>query len=274
MKFKYLLIPALLLVATICFSQNLNRMTLVSTATATGDQFYVDTSTISTLEGGSRSVVTLMKKGYKDTPRPVFNALEGNVQKAVYQCNNAQYAYIESREIDKDGNIIKTEFVVQPDDPRIKYTPIARGTIAEQMLNYVCAYKLPSNASTAPSSSESKILSKFSNNGDWASLGPDSTNQFDFYALKNSVTKRGNYIGFVSKGEYRTPIAQKGITYKTVVSENIIDCKQSKTQILKTEYLNEQGLVVLEEKIDPEFAPWDSIVQGSFNGRIQSVYCK
>lgn len=255
--------------------ENLSNMKLVSTATVTGDQFYVDPTSIETLPNSSSRIVNVyIKRGYKDVPRPVFGATEGRLQKHAYSCGTNQYNYLESKELDKDRNVVKVEFSLKADDPRITPSIVNKGTISEQIYNYVCRYNATQPNSSNQNSSESKILTKYPGPQDWASLGPDGSNSFDFYLLKNSATKRGNYLGFIAKGEYRSFGNKGGVSYKTQVSENIIDCKQSKSQILKIEYLNNQGQPVLEEKIDPEFAPWIALAKGSFNASIASVYCK
>lgn len=269
-----LLLASLLALSLTANSQNLSQMTLVSSTYSSGDTYEIDPSSIQLLPDGSRSAWFRFKRGYKETPRPIFDDFDSRLQKQAYNCTNGSFVIYEVRTLDKSGNVIKFDFAFQPDDPRLSPITIGKGSVGELNMRFVCDYKIGGSSGSSSTAVNSTLLAKYPPNTEWASLGPDVSNSYTVYLLKESVIKKGNFVGYISKIEYAPPIQSEGKTIKTTITENVYDCRISKYQMLKSESLSPQGTVALESKIDPEFAPWGNAPKGSFFERIGSVYCK
>jgi len=268
------LLSSLLILTFNTNAQNLSLMVNVASSAATGDTYEVDPSSIEVLSDGNRSAWIRYKRGYKETPRPIFDDFDAKLQRQAYNCNNNSFTIYEIRSIDKSGNVIKYDFSFQPDDPRLTFNTIVKGSVAELSKNYVCGHSIRGNSVASERSGESVILSKYPSNQDWASLGPDSNNKFTFFLLRQSVIKKGNFLGYISKLEYDPLLQIEGKLAKSIINENFYDCRSTKYQTLKEEFISPQGAVISEHKIDPEFAPWVNSPKGSFAERVGSVYCK
>lgn len=248
----------------------------VAKADQTGTEYFVDTGSIRNYGTERMAVIKEMKPDvwYNKITRDVIDQYDAKLLVEGFNCSNRTVSLYESSQIDKSGQLIKTEYKFSFGDNRVIASPAKPGTINETLLEFVCKARVTSDMSGNAPTSESKIIKWDNSPEEIANLGPDAGNKYSVYLYKKSVKRQGKFLAYVTKLEYAEPFISNGLPIKSVIQESVFNCSNSKFQTLKTELIGPTGQLSGEQRMDPEFAPWDPAPKGSFADRIASVYCK
>lgn len=248
---------------------------LVGKADHSGTEYFVDTASIR--DFGTERIATIKEKKpdvwYNKIERDIIDGYDAVLLVEGFGCSDGTFAIYESSKIDKDGQLIKTEYKLPIGDSRVPRQPIKAGAVGESLAKYVCNARITGDMSGDSPTNGSKIIRWPADTDDIASLGPDAEGKYSVYLYKKSLHKQGRYLAYVIKMEYATPFMNNGGPIKTIVQETVFDCSTKKFQGIKTEAFSPSGQLLGEQKIDPEFAPWSPAPKGSFADRIGSVYC-
>lgn len=252
------------------------KYVFVTKAEQSGTEYFVDTASIRDYGTERIAIVKDMKPDvwYNKIERDLIDGYDAKLHVIGFNCTARTTTYYETTQVNREGQPIKTLYTIPFGDPSAQATPVTPNSVNEIILSYVCAAKISGDMSGKSPTTDSKIIKWSGNSEQVASLGPDVENKYSVYLFKNSVVKQGKFVGYVIKMEYAKPNIIDGMPIKTVVQEAIYNCANGKYQALKTEGLSPTGQLTYEQKIDPEFSPWETAPKGSFIERIGSVYCK
>ena len=248
----------------------------VAKAEQSGIEYFVDTGSIQNFGTERMAIIKEMKPDvwYNKITRDLIDQYDAKILVEGFNCSNRTVAIYESSQVDKNGQLIKTEFKFPFGDNRVIATPAKPGTISETLLEFVCKARVRTEMNGNAPTAESKIAKWDSSPEEIANLGPDAGNKYSVFLYKKSIKRQGKFVAYVTKLEYAEPFINNGLPIKSVIQESVYNCSSSKFQTLKTEFLSPTGQLSGEQRIDPEFSPWESAPKGSFADRIGSVYCK
>jgi hypothetical protein len=118
------------------------------------------------------------------------------------------------------------------------------------------------------------VHAQYYGSDDWMDMGRDTNDKYQMYLNKSALKFVDAEFYATFKSEYKSEQKSKqGISYTTVVANNIIDCKNDSFILLKTELINSSGKVIDTFSISREFAQWKKIPSGSFLGMTSNKYC-
>lgn len=276
MKYRFTTLALLAALVPATANAQLGAYAQVAKAEQSGIEYFVDTGSIRNYGTERMAIIKEMKPDvwYNKITRDVIDQYDAKLMVEGFDCTNRTVSIYEISQIDKSGQLIKTEFKFPFGDNRAIALPAKPGSISETLLEFVCKARVNADMNGNAPTTESKIIKWDSNPEDIASLGPDAGNKYSVYLYKKSIKRQGKFLAYVSKLEYAEPFINNGLPIKSVVQESVYNCSNSKFQILKTELLGPTGQLSGEQRTDPEFTPWETAPKGSFADRIGTVYCK
>lgn len=276
MKLRLITLIFIAALAPVTANAQIGSYVQVAKADQSGIEYFVDTGSIRDYGTERMAVIKEMKPDvwYNKITRDVIDQYDAKLLVEGFNCSNRTVSIYESSQVDKNGQLIKTEYKIPFGDNRALPSPAKPGTISETLLDFVCNARVSSDMGGNAPTTDSKIIKWDSNPDQIANLGPDTSNKYSVFLYKKSIKRQGKFLAYVTKLEYASPFMSNGLPIKSVIQESVYNCSTSKFQTLKTELISPTGQLSGEQRIDPEFSPWEPAPKGSFADRIASVYCK